>query len=151
MSGGTSCIVLQLGLAMIPSCASRSSGLTWLTTSGMPGSIRQALELSMTVQPRAAACGASSRDVPPPAEKRAMSTPSKASGVASATSTWRPSNGSVDPAERAEASSRISPIGKPRSSRTVAIVRPTTPVAPTTATVRGSGECPDMAPLSGRK
>ncbi len=36
MSGGTSCIVLQFGLAMMPSWASRSAGLTWLTTSGMP-------------------------------------------------------------------------------------------------------------------
>ncbi len=31
------------------------------------------------------------------------------------------------------------------------MVRPTRPVAPTTATVRGRGECPDMAPLSGRE
>ena len=49
---GTSCIVEQLGLAMMPGCPSRSSGLTWLTTSGIEGSIRHALELSMTVAPR---------------------------------------------------------------------------------------------------
>ncbi len=48
MSGGTSCIVEQLGFAMMPSCQARSSGLTWDTTSGTAGSIRQALELSMT-------------------------------------------------------------------------------------------------------
>ena len=47
----------------MPSWAAASSGLTWLTTSGTPGSIRQALELSITVAPRATAAGASdSRD-----------------------------------------------------------------------------------------
>ena len=82
ISGGMSCIVEQLGLAMIPSCQSRSSGLTCDTTSGTSGSMRQALELSITVQPRFAASGASSFEVPPPALKSAMSTPSNASGVA---------------------------------------------------------------------
>ena len=67
MSGGMSCIVEQLGLAMIPSCQARSSGLTWLTTSGTAGSMRHALELSITTQPRLAASGASSFEVPPPA------------------------------------------------------------------------------------
>src|SRR6266550_1449067 len=84
---GTSCIVEQFGLAMIPGWPSRSPGLTWLTTRGIVGSIRQALELSITVAPRAAAWGASSRETSPPAEKRAMSTPSKASPVAS-TISW---------------------------------------------------------------
>ena len=37
-----SCIVEQLGLAMIPSCHARSSGLTCDTTSGTAGSMRQA-------------------------------------------------------------------------------------------------------------
>ena len=82
ISGGSSCIVEQLGFAMIPSWPSRSSGLTWLTTSGTSGSMRHALELSMTVQPRFAASGASSLLVPPPALNSAMSTPSNASGVA---------------------------------------------------------------------
>ena len=52
--------------------------------------MRQALELSMTTQPRLAASGASSLEVPPPAEKSAMSMPSKASGVASSTVMSRP-------------------------------------------------------------
>ena len=47
----TSCIVEQFGLAMIPAWPAASSGLTWLTTSGTAGSIRQAFELSMTVGP----------------------------------------------------------------------------------------------------
>ncbi len=79
-------MVEQLGLATMPSCQARSSGLTWLTTSGTEGSIRQALELSMTVAPQATACGARSRDTSVPALNRAMSTPSKASAVASPTS-----------------------------------------------------------------
>ena len=62
MSTGTSCIVEQLGLAMMPSCHSPSSGFTWLTMSGTLGSIRQAFELSITVAPRAAASGASWRE-----------------------------------------------------------------------------------------
>ena len=67
---GTSCIVEQFGLAMIPSWPSRSSGLTCDTTSGIAGSIRQADELSITVAPRATAAGASSRDTSAPAEKQ---------------------------------------------------------------------------------
>ena len=42
------------------------------------------------------------------------------------------------PADRPEASRRSSPTGNSRSLRIWIIVRPTTPVAPTTATVRGS-------------
>src|SRR3990172_2017870 len=67
MRTGTSCIVEQLGLATIPSCQARSSGLTWLTTSGTAGSIRQALELSMTVAPRPAAARAETVQTSPPA------------------------------------------------------------------------------------
>ncbi len=139
-------MVEQFGLAMMPSCHSASPGFTWLTMSGTPASIRQALELSMTVAPRAAASGASWRDTSVPAEKRAMSTPSKASGIASPTVSVRPSALTVDPAERPEASRRSSPTGKLRSASTWIIVRPTTPVAPTTATVSGRGSR-DMAPL----
>jgi hypothetical protein len=78
---GRSCIVEQFGLAMMPSCHSPSSGFTWLTMSGTFGSMRQALELSITVAPRAAASGASWRETSPPAENKAMSTPSNASGA----------------------------------------------------------------------
>ncbi len=100
----------QFGLAMIPSCASRSSGFTWLTTSGIA---RLHPPRARVVDDRAAARGrggARSRDVPPPAEKRAMSTPSNASGVASRISTW-------SPVERARSCRRSGPrrgAGAPR-------------------------------------
>ena len=72
-----------------------------------------------------------------------MSTPSKASGTASPTVRVRPPALTVFPADRPEASKRSSPTGKPRSLRIWIMVRPTTPVAPTTATVRGWA-CGDM-------
>ncbi len=144
ISGGMSCIVEQLGLAMIPSCHARSSGLTCDTTSGTVGSIRHALELSITAAPRAAAAGASSFEVPPPALNSAMSTPSNASGVASSTSISRPSTVSVRPADRSDAIRRSRAVGSCFSSRTWIIVRPTAPVAPTTAMVSVSGEVPGM-------
>ena len=147
MSTGTSCIVEQFGLAMMPSCASRSSGLTWLTTSGTFGSIRQADELSMTVAPRLAASGASAFEVSPPALNSAMSTPSKDAGVASATVCATPPTSMTRPTDRPDASRRSSPIGNSRSSSVRIIVPPTTPVAPTTATVRDFVLTPGMAPL----
>src|SRR3990172_5114937 len=85
MSGGASCMVEQLGLAMMPSCSPASPGLTSTTTSGTAGSMRHCEELSMTSAPRRAASGARTAETDAPAEKRAMSTPSKASGVASDT------------------------------------------------------------------
>src|ERR1035437_4089102 len=91
-------MVEQLGLAIMPSCHSASCGLTWLTISGTAASMRQALELSMTVAPRATASGASWRETSPPAEKSAMSTPSHASGVASPPLRVRPAPPRVDPA-----------------------------------------------------
>ena len=137
MSTGAICMVEQFGLAMIPGWPSRSAALTCETTSGMVGSIRHADELSMTVAPWATAAGASSCDTPAPAEKSAMSTPSNASGTASPISSVRPSIETVRPADRPEASSRKSATGNSRSLRIWIIVRPTAPVAPTTATVRG--------------
>ena len=108
--------------------------------------MRQADELSMTVAPRLAASGASARDTSAPAEKSAISTPSNASGVASAISMVRSPTLTLRPTERPDASRRSSPIGKARSWRTLIIVRPTTPVAPTTATVKGSRFIGGMAP-----
>ncbi len=69
-------IVVQLGLAMIPSGRSSSaSALTSGTTSGTRGSIRQADELSTTTTPAAATLGASACEVAPPAENSATSRP----------------------------------------------------------------------------
>ena len=108
--------------------------------------MRHADELSITVAPQATAAGASSRDAPAPAEKSAMSTPSNAAWVASPISWVWPSIDSILPADRSEASSRSSPTGNSRSFRTWIIVRPTTPVAPTTATVRCRRFIESMAP-----
>ena len=68
-----------------------------------------------------------------------MSMPSKASGVASSTVMSRPATVMVVPAERADARSRSSVYGNCFSVRTWIMVRPTAPVAPTTATVSFSG------------
>ena len=97
---------------MIPMWPSRSSGLTCDTTSGTVGSIRQADELSITVAPCATAAGASSFETSAPAEKRAMSTPSKASGVASPISCVWPSTETVLPTDLPDASRRNRPTGK---------------------------------------
>ena len=71
----------------------------------------------MTVAPRAAASGASWRETSRPAEKSAMSTPSKASGVASPTVRVRPSALTVDPGgatggEQAQLADREVPFGQ---------------------------------------
>src|SRR6185503_5334026 len=64
-------MVEQLGLAMILSFLFSTSALISGTMSGLAGSILQADELSMTVMPASAKRGAHSREVDPPAEKRA--------------------------------------------------------------------------------
>jgi hypothetical protein len=61
LSATSICIVEQLGLAMMPLCESSAAGFTSGTTSGIAGSIRHALELSMTMAPSLAAIGASTR------------------------------------------------------------------------------------------
>ena len=130
---GASCIVEQFGFAMIPRCPLSASAFTCETTSGTVGSIRQALELSTTAHPRAAASGARRRLTSAPALKSAISTPLKASGVASATGTCSPRKVTLRPAAEAASGTSLR-TGKLRSSRTLIIVRPTRPVAPTTAT-----------------
>lgn len=57
------------------------------TTSGTPSVMRKAEELSTTVQPAAAAPGAYFFEMEPPAEKRAMSQPSKLRGWKAAVGT----------------------------------------------------------------
>ena len=86
LSTGIAAMVVQLGLAIMPFFAFlTSSGFTSLTTSGTSGSMRQAEELSITVAPEAANFGASSFEVPPPAEKIAMSIPERSAVAASST------------------------------------------------------------------
>src|SRR5262249_24775178 len=85
-SATTIWIVEQLGFAMIPfgrdfAAAMFTSG----TTRGTSGSIRHALELSITTAPHFAAIGAYSRDALAPALKSATSTPSNDFGPSSST------------------------------------------------------------------
>ena len=105
LSATISCIVEQLGLAMMPLWASSASGLTSETTSGISGSRRKAEELSTTTQPAAAKRGAHAREVVAPAEKIAMSKP----WIDSSLSAWTISPPSSSrPAERSEANGTIS-------------------------------------------
>ena len=77
-SGTTATIATQFGLAMMPMWRAIASGFTSGTTSGTPGSMRNAEELSTTTAPCRTAIGANRRDTAPPAENSAMSTPGKA-------------------------------------------------------------------------
>ena len=105
-------IVVQFGLAMIPlGRSSMACGLTSLTTSGTSGSMRQALELSMTTAPASAKRGACAREPVAPAENSAMSTPVGSAVATSSTTTLCPPNSSDVPAERAVANRRSSRIG----------------------------------------
>src|SRR5699024_5993844 len=127
-------MVVQFGFAMMPlATASRAPGLTSLTTSGTSGSERQAEELSTTVTPAAANRSAWAREVAPPAENRAMSSPLGSASAASSTVMGCPLKSMVFPAERAEANSLRVPISNPGSSaRRSSMTPPTWPVAPTT-------------------
>jgi hypothetical protein len=101
---GMNAIVVQFGLAMIPFGVERaSSPLTSATISGTSGSMRNAEELSITTAPAAANFAAYARDEVAPAENSAMSRPLGSAVSASSTTISVPFQGSVDPAERAEA------------------------------------------------
>src|SRR5699024_249014 len=131
---GVEGMVVQVGFARMPlATASRAPGLTSLTTSGTSGSERQAEELSTTVTPAAANRSAWAREVAPPAENRAMSSPLVSASAASSTVMGCPLKSMVFPAERAEANSLRVPISNPGSSaRRSSMTPPTWPVAPTT-------------------
>src|SRR6266508_1441390 len=154
-SNGVMVRVVQLGLATIPSgWSSAAAGLTSASTRGTCGCMRQALELSITTAPRAAATGAHSRDTPPPAEKKATAAPSNAPGASASTSSSRSPKGTLRPTERAEATRRTSSTGSSRSTTIRRRSSPTAPVAPTiTAVVTGasprgcSGPSPDHRDL----
>ena len=75
-------MVEQLGLATMPlGMCRRASALTSGTTSGTSGSMRQALELSMTMAPACAAIGADSRLTDAGVLDRTMSTPGERLGA----------------------------------------------------------------------
>src|SRR5215475_7577612 len=127
-------MVEQLGLAMILSSLVRASALSSGTTSFLVGSMRQAEELSTTVIPAAANFGAHSREVLPPAEKRARAGFAAIALSALTTVYFFPLNSTCFPTDFSEATGRSSVTGKFLSARTCNILVPTRPVAPTTAT-----------------
>ena len=130
----------------MPLRASRiACGLTSLTTRGTSGSMRQALELSITVAPASAKRGACARLPVAPAENRAMSMPDGSAVSTSSMMTVCPANSTAVPAERAVANRRSSRIGKARSARISRMTVPTWPVAPTTATESPESEMRVMA------
>ena len=134
-SESTNGTVVQFGVETMPLCCRRSSGLTSGTTSGTPSCWRKADESSKATAPFLAATGQSSFDAAVEAEMNATSAPSKASCVVSWTICVLPRNVSSRPSERFVASSRSSLTGKLRSSMHLRNSAPTTPVAPTRATV----------------
>mmetsp|Transcript_7269 Transcript_7269/g.25978 ORF Transcript_7269/g.25978 Transcript_7269/m.25978 type:complete len:240 (+) Transcript_7269:1946-2665(+) len=135
-TGTAAMMVLQFGLAMMPVCSAAACGFTSGTTSGTPGVMRNALELSITTAPASTAAGAKALDCEPPAAKKATSTPSNESSRNSRTTVGRPAPSlSSRPALRLLASRRSSLTGKLRSCRMRRRSWPTEPVAPATATV----------------
>src|SRR5690554_547947 len=126
--------VEQLGLAIGRGPDSRRWPFTSGTTRGISASMRNALELSITVAPASTATGAYSRLTDAPALKKARSTSRKAPGPTGSTPIASPLNSRVRPALRAVARSRRLATGKARSSRTRISSWPTAPVAPRIAT-----------------
>src|ERR1700679_1420583 len=105
-------MVVQLGLATMPLGMERSSAaLASGTTRGTSGSMRQAEELSITVAPAATSRGASSRETEAGAEQRARSIPERSSVSASSTAISPSAQGSMEPADRAEARYRMDSTG----------------------------------------
>mmetsp|Transcript_31425 Transcript_31425/g.67841 ORF Transcript_31425/g.67841 Transcript_31425/m.67841 type:complete len:257 (+) Transcript_31425:756-1526(+) len=137
-------IVEQFGFAMIPPFLSRhlmsfiASALISGITKGTSGAMRKAEELSTTTAPESLAIGPNFLLIPPPAEKRAMSTSSKDLSVSSSTVISCPLKVIAFPAERADARSLSDPIGKSLWSSSSRNSCPTAPVAPTMATLGSS-------------
>ncbi len=138
-------MVEQLGLAMIQSSAVSTSALISGTTSFLSGSIRQQEELSTTRQPAAAKRGASSREAAAPAEKIASDGRRAMASSALTTVQGSPRKTTVFPTDRSEATGISSSTGNCLSSRTWIIRVPTSPVAPTTATIIGQSFMPRPA------
>ena len=97
---------------MMPLCSRMRPALISGITSGTFGSIRKADELSTTTAPAFTAIGANFREMPPPAENSAMSTPWKEFSVSSSITICWPRKSMVLPAERALASAFSLPTRK---------------------------------------
>src|SRR5262245_2680551 len=129
-------MVEQLGLATMPLGMRRSaSALTSGTTSGTSGSMRQALELSMTTAPALAATGLYSRLTWAGVLESTISTPANASARIGSTVYDLPLKETALPLLRSEARNLMPRKEKARSSSTCRMISPTAPVAPTTATL----------------
>src|SRR5579885_1756450 len=100
----------------------------------MAGSIRQALELSITTIPASANLGASSFEVAPPAENKATAGFFEIAVCQSTTVYSLPLKTIFFPTDLSEATGINSVTGNFLSARTCNILLPTKPVAPTTAT-----------------
>src|SRR5688572_26012345 len=87
------------------------------------------------MQPAAAALGAYLRETSAPAENKPMSALLKSKLASSPTGSWRLRKLTDLPIERLLASGYNSDTGKLRSSSTSIMASPTSPVAPTTATL----------------
>src|SRR5689334_13889551 len=109
--------------------------LTSGTTSGTSGSMRQALELSITMAPALVAIGLASRLTEAGVLESTMSTPANASGRIGSTVYVLPLKVRDLPALRWEARNLIERKGNACSSSTCRMISPTAPVAPTTATL----------------
>src|SRR2546428_811275 len=97
--------------------------------------MRQAELSSMHVAPALTAAGISSRETSVVAEKNARSMPWNDLGVASSTSIAHSPTVNFRPTERWEASRRSPLMGKRRCAAILRNSWPTSPVAPTTATL----------------
>src|SRR5262245_39384368 len=136
-------MVEQFGLATMPfGMCRKASALTSGTTSGTSGSMRQALELSMTTAPARAASGDDSRLTEAGVLDSTTSTPANASARIGSTVYDLPLNVTGLPALRSEARNLMDRNGKARSRSTCRIISPTAPVAPTTATLGSTSRSP---------
>ena len=135
LSATTNWIVEQLATGKIRrSChRSRCCIFTSGTTNGTAGSMRKAEELSMTMQPLAAAFGLISRELVAPVDRNRRSVPEKSNVARSRTDICSPRKLIERPPEAAEARGITSEAGNPRRSNNRSISLPTLPVAPPTA------------------
>ena len=106
---------MQFGQAIIPRWSLSRCALISGTTSGTAGSIRNALDLSITIAPALTAIGANSRDCWAPAENSAKSTPLNEPAVSFSIRSFCSPNLTVLPTERSEAMTRNSRTAKFRS------------------------------------
>src|SRR5262249_4818666 len=119
-----------------------ASALTSGTTRGTSGSMRHALELSMTIAPTCAAIGLVSRLTDAGVLDKTISTPANASARIGSIGYDFPLNVIVLPALRWEARNLMVRSGSRCSSTTCRMTSPTAPVAPTIATLGSTVRVP---------